>query len=403
MNTARAVRGVILYGPPAAGKDTVTRSLADLGASFSLFSRVKIGPGRSAGYRMGTPEQLEELRVSGAIVYENSRYESTYVTDRPGLDAAFKAGIPVMHLGQVDGVRAVLDGYPAQWLTVLLWCPREVTEARSAGRGDADTPARLAAWDSTRADLDANPDFRFDLTIRTDSVSPTAAAAQIRRALTTPHGNGELVMVDFDDTLIDRLSAVTAWVTGYCAGHGLSPEVEQRMFDAMRIRADLDVIEGLCAELGLPESAGELWARYEPELAATVKPFPGVLEAVTAVREAGHQVVVVTNGGTQIQRAKLKASGITEVVDAVCISGAIGVRKPERGIFEAAAASVGRDLAQGGWMIGDNADLDVTGGRTAGLRTVWVSHGRPWPGGAEPDYIALDVLDALKHVRGGFR
>lgn len=398
MNAARAVRGVILYGPPAAGKDTVTRCLADLDTSFSLFSRVKIGPGRSAGYRMSTPEQLQELRVSGAVVYENARYDSTYVTDRPGLDAAFKAGVPVMHLGQVNGVRAVLDGYPACWLTVLLWCPREVTEARSAGRGDADTPARLAAWDATRADLDANPSFRFDLTIRTDEVAPEAAAAQIRRALSS-----ELVLVDFDDTLIDRLAAVTAWVAGYCAGHGLGPEVEQRMLEAMRIRADLDVIEGLCAELGLPESAGELWSRYEPELAGAVAPFPGVLEALAAVREAGHQVVVVTNGGAQIQRAKLKASGIAEAVDAVCISGAIGVRKPERGIFEAAAASVGRDLAKGGWMIGDNADLDVTGGRTAGLRTIWVSHGRPWPGGAEPNYIAPDALDALEHVRGGSR
>ncbi|MFJ9447160.1 HAD hydrolase-like protein [Kitasatospora sp. NPDC101235] len=403
MSRTSAMRGVILYGPPAAGKDTVTRALADLDTEFSLFSRVKVGPGRSAGYRMGTPEQLEKLRTSGAVVYENLRYESTYVTDRPGLDTAFTAGVPVMHLGQVDGVRAVLNGYPAQWLTVLLWCPREVSEARSIGRGDADTSARLAAWDATRADLDANPDFQFDLTIHTDAVTPAAAAAQIRQTLTTPHDDGELVMVDFDDTLIDRLAAVTTWVTGYCAGHGLNPEVEQRMLDAMRIRADLDVIEGLCAELGLPESADELWARYEPELAMSVKPFPGVVDALAAVRESGRHVVVVTNGGGQIQRAKLKASGIGDLVDAVCISEEVGTRKPDYRIFEVAAASVGRDLAQGGWMIGDNASLDVVGGREAGLRTVWISHGRPWPDGAEPDHIATTAVEALALVRGGDR
>ncbi|MFJ7250149.1 HAD-IA family hydrolase [Kitasatospora sp. NPDC098652] len=399
MNEAPAVRGVILYGPPAAGKDTVTRALAGLDPMFSLFSRVKVGPGRSAGYRMGTSEQLEELRASGAVVYENSRYDSTYVTDRPGLDAAVVAGVPVMHLGQVDGVRAVLDGYPAQWLTVLLWCPREVTEARSNGRGDADTPARLAAWDATRADLDANPNFRFDLTIRTDEVGPEAAAAQIRQALTAPHG--DLVLVDFDDTLIDRLSAVTDWVARYCTEHRLSPTVEQQMLEAMRIRADVKVIEALCAELELPESASELWSRYEPELAASVTPFPGVIEALTAVREAGHQVVVVTNGGTQIQHAKLKASGITGLVDDVCISEEVGVRKPDRQIFEAAATRVGRDLSQGGWMIGDNADLDVVGGRKAGLRTVWISHGRPWLGGVEPDHVVPTAVEAFALVQGG--
>ncbi|MEU3495385.1 HAD family hydrolase [Kitasatospora cineracea] len=401
MNEAPAVRGVILYGPPAVGKDTVTRALADLDPMFSLFSRVKVGPGRSAGYRMGTAEQLEELRASGAVVYENSRYDSTYVTDRPGLDAAFAVGVPVMHLGQVDGVRAVLDGYPAQWLTILLWCPREVTEARSTGRGDADTAARLAAWDATRADLDANPRFRFDLTIRTDEVGPEAAAAQIRRVLTAPRG--DLVLVDFDDTLIDRLSAVTAWVAGYCTEHGLGPAVEQRMLEAMQIRADVNLVEALCAELGLPESAGALWARYEQELAASVKPFPGAIEALTAVQEAGHQVVVVTNGGTQIQRAKLEASGIAGMVDAVCISEEVGVRKPDRQIFESAATSVGRDLAQGGWMIGDNADLDVAGGRRAGLRTVWISHGRPWRGGLEPDHVAPTAAEAFALVRGGGR
>ncbi|MEU8927507.1 HAD-IA family hydrolase [Kitasatospora sp. NPDC048545] len=395
-------RGVILYGPPASGKDTVTRALSELDPAFGLFSRVKIGPGRSAGYRMGTPEQLAELRATaGAVVYENSRYDSTYVTDRPGLDAAFEAGVPVMHLGQVDGVRAVLDGYPADWLTVLLWCPKESTAGRSAGRGDADTPARLAAWDATKADLDANPGFRFDLVVRTDAVSPEQAAERIRQALA--ERKQQLVLLDFDDTLIDRLTAVTAWISGYCAEHGLAPEAEQRMLGAMQIRADLRTFEDLCAEVVLPESADELWARYNSELPAIVQPYPGVLDALDAARTDGWQVVVVTNGGGEIQRAKLKSSGVGDLVDAVCISEEAGARKPDRLIFETAAASVGRSLAQGGWMVGDNAELDVVGGREAGLRTVWVSHGRPWPGGVEPDYIARDVLDALDHVRGGGR
>ena len=393
--------GVLLYGPPAAGKDTVTRALADLDTAFSLFSRVKVGSGRSAGYRMGTPEVLEGLRASGAVVYENSRYDSTYVTDRPGLDEAFASGVPVMHLGQVDGVQAVLDGYPAGWLTVLLWCPREVTEARSAGRGDADTPARLAAWDATRADVDANPGFRFDLTIRTDEVAPEVAAERIRRALTARRG--ELVMVDFDDTLIDRYAAVAAWVAEYCASHGLGPKIKRRILEAMRIRADRDVIDGLCVELGLPESPEALWKRYSSELAAAVTPFPGVLEALAASREVGDQVVVVTNGGGRIQRAKLKASGVADLVDALCISEEVGVRKPDGRIFEAAAATVGRDLAQGGWMIGDNAELDVVGGRQSGLRTIWISHGRPWPGGTVPDHIVRTAVEALALVRGGVR
>ncbi|MFJ2781562.1 HAD-IA family hydrolase [Kitasatospora sp. NPDC087315] len=393
--------GVLLYGPPASGKDTVTAALAQHDQRYRQFERLKVGAGKAASYRMGTTEQLAKLEATGDVVYANSRYGNTYVVDQPGLDAAFEAGVPVVHLGQVDGVRALLDGYQAEWLSVLLWCPREVTADRSAGRGDGDTPARLAAWEATQADLDANPGFRFDLVIRTDTVPSGQAAEQIVQALASR--GRRLLMVDFDDTLIDRLSAVSAWVSGYCSGHGLAPEVKERMLDAMCIRTDLSTFESLRSELGLLESAAELWARYEPELAASVKPFPGVVEALTAVRDAGHQVVVVTNGGAQIQHAKLRASGISDVVDAVCISEEIGVRKPGHGIFEAAAASVGRNLSQGGWMIGDNADLDIVGGRNAGLRTIWISHGRDWPGGAEPDFIARTAIEAFAHVVGGAR
>ncbi|MFF4534235.1 guanylate kinase [Streptomyces sp. NPDC001407] len=176
-------QGVILYGPPAAGKDTVTTALTELSPRYAQFSRLKVGTGKSAGYRMGTAEQLRELEAAGGVVYANSRYGNTYVIDVPGLDAAFSAKVPVVHLGQVDGIRALIDGYPADWSVVLLWCPREATAERSAGRGDSDTTARLAAWDATREDLDAHPGTVWDLTVDTTAASPQEAAWLIDQLL----------------------------------------------------------------------------------------------------------------------------------------------------------------------------------------------------------------------------
>ncbi|MET9187701.1 guanylate kinase [Streptomyces anthocyanicus] len=176
-------QGVVLYGPPASGKDTVTMELTELSPLYAQFARLKVGTGKSAGYRMGTAEQLRELEAAGSVVYANSRYGNTYVIDTPGLDVAFKAGVPVVHLGQVDGIRAVVDGYPADWSVVLLWCPREVTEQRSAGRGDRDTMARLAAWDATREDLNAHPGVIWDLTVDTTVSDPQDAARLIDRLL----------------------------------------------------------------------------------------------------------------------------------------------------------------------------------------------------------------------------
>ena len=175
-------QGVVLYGPPAAGKDTVTAALTQLSSRYAQFARLKVGVGRTAGYRMGSAEQLAALEEAGDVVYRNERYDAVYAVDRPGLDAAFEAGVPVVHLGQVAGIRALLAGYPAAWSTVLLWCPREVTEARSIARGDADTTARLAAWDATEQDLASDP-LAWDLTVDTTTTEPADTAQRIVQLL----------------------------------------------------------------------------------------------------------------------------------------------------------------------------------------------------------------------------
>ncbi|MFB6814321.1 guanylate kinase [Streptomyces sp. NPDC056347] len=176
-------QGVILYGPPASGKDTVTAALTELAKEYRQFTRLKVGSGKSVGYRMGTAEHLSALEAAGNVVYANVRYGNTYVIDTPGLNTAFGAGVPVVHLGQVDGIRALVDGYPADWSVVLLWCSREVTEERSAGRGDSDTAARLAAWDATREDLDKHPGMTWDLTVDTSKVAPRDTARLVDQLL----------------------------------------------------------------------------------------------------------------------------------------------------------------------------------------------------------------------------
>lgn len=111
-------QGVILYGPPASGKDTVTATLTELNPRYAQFTRLKVGAGKSAGYRMGTAEQLQELEAAGDVVYSNTRYGNTYVIDRPSLDDAFVARMPVVH-----SVRSTASG---RWSTATRpigrWC-----------------------------------------------------------------------------------------------------------------------------------------------------------------------------------------------------------------------------------------------------------------------------------------
>ncbi|MFD7813708.1 guanylate kinase [Streptomyces sp. NPDC059785] len=176
----RPPRGILMYGPPASGKDTVTAALTELDPRYVPFTRLKIGKGRTAGYRMSTPAQLAGLEAAGDVVYRNDRYGNIYVVDRPGLEQAMDGGrVPVVHLGQMAGVEQVTARFPAHWTRILLWCSRETTARRSPLRGDTDTEDRLHAWDATRVDLAAHPYARWELRVDTDGTAPREAAKRI--------------------------------------------------------------------------------------------------------------------------------------------------------------------------------------------------------------------------------
>lgn len=183
-------QGVILYGPPASGKDTITGELAELDERFTLVPKLKAGTGRSTGYRMVTAAELETLRGMGRLVVETSRYGNVYAVDRHDIEAMTKAGrVPVVHMGNVADLQRLRLSVPLEWTCVLLWAPREVCARRSRGRGDADRPARLRAWEEIRADLAAHRDEAvFHLLIRTDETEPGRAARRIIDAVAEgPH------------------------------------------------------------------------------------------------------------------------------------------------------------------------------------------------------------------------
>jgi len=164
---------IILYGPPAAGKDTVTAALTSLDESCRLYRRLKVGDGRTDGYRMTTLSHINALRTSGAVAWETRRYGALYVVDRTSLAEMLTVCIPVLHLGQVEAVTAITGTLATQWLTVWLWCPRDVAARRIAKRGTGDEAARLRAWDETQPLPDA------DLLINTAEINPIEAAKTI--------------------------------------------------------------------------------------------------------------------------------------------------------------------------------------------------------------------------------
>lgn len=174
--------GVVLYGPPASGKSAVTAELGALDSRFTLFERLRASQTPKPGYRNITAAEADALVAQGQVLYENSRYGNRYIVDRGEVRRLTSAGlVPVLHLGQIEGIRAVMLR-SGQWLTVRLLCARETTLKRSHERGDSDVLQRLAAWDQTAEDLARNEAFPFALRLDSDYLSAHQSAAMIAAA-----------------------------------------------------------------------------------------------------------------------------------------------------------------------------------------------------------------------------
>ncbi|MFK0281937.1 HAD family hydrolase [Streptomyces sp. NPDC090499] len=205
-----------------------------------------------------------------------------------------------------------------------------------------------------------------------------------------------LALFDLDNTLIDRRGGLEGWARSFVQSRRLPSETASLICDRLWERAYPSDFEDLGEMLGLCDDPGSLWHEYVAGVARSVRCAPQVRERLRELRVAGWTLGIATNGAGDIQRAKLTAAGLTSLFDGICVSEEIGIRKPAYEHFETAASLCGSDLAAGGWMVGDNPDTDIAGGRAAGLRTAWVTAGRAWTDGPrQPDVVARDVTEAI--------
>ncbi|MFI9755132.1 HAD family hydrolase [Streptomyces collinus] len=208
-----------------------------------------------------------------------------------------------------------------------------------------------------------------------------------------------LVLFDLDNTLVDRRGALVDWAAEFTDRHGLENEERAYVLDMVDERAYPSTFDVIRSRYRLPMSADELWRAYCTDIAAMVSCPTAVLDGLDELRAASWRVGVATNGAVDIQRAKLRATGISERVDGVFVSEEVDARKPQTRHFALAAARCGTVLGDGGWMVGDNPVNDIGGGRSAGLRTIWIGNGRSWPlADPGPDHVvpharaAIDLL-----------
>ncbi|MCD9625267.1 hypothetical protein [Rhabdothermincola salaria] len=172
-------KGLILYGPPATGKDTVTAILTE-DPRIVHFRKLKAGAGRMEGYRRTEAAALDELERSGKLLSVVARYGNAYAIDWAEIERLEEAGLtPVVHTASLEEANA-LSARPG-WRVCGLWASRRVTARRLRGRKDLDLPARLDLRSNMLRELATAP-AEFDHFIDTDRLSASAVAKRVLAA-----------------------------------------------------------------------------------------------------------------------------------------------------------------------------------------------------------------------------
>lgn len=110
------------------------------------------------------------------------------------------------------------------------------------------------------------------------------------------------------------------------------------------------------------------------------------------------RLLLLTNGFSDVQRARIKRLGLESAFDHVIISEEVGVAKPDPGIFELALERMGRPERERVLVVGDSLASDILGGRNSDLDTCWFNPDRqPCPVELSPTYeiASLDDLPGL--------
>ncbi|MBC5825473.1 MAG: HAD family hydrolase [Candidatus Eremiobacteraeota bacterium] len=217
------------------------------------------------------------------------------------------------------------------------------------------------------------------------------------------------VLFDFDHTLgIDHQLEERA-LRALCVARCDDPVPDDFVLEALRSfrqgRRSLGAaLSDLLARCGCTDAdPRSLVAAYKSaalqDVARSVTPMPGAPAMLAALAAAGIKLAILTNGWTELQRAKAAAISFP---GPVFVSQEIGAWKPDPRAFEIAAALASFDVGRTAY-VGDSGVIDVAGAKAAGMFAVWADlEGKPYPAVAPaPDAAITSLGDLPELLRSG--
>jgi phosphoglycolate phosphatase len=202
------------------------------------------------------------------------------------------------------------------------------------------------------------------------------------------------VILDLDGTLIDTAAEIAEAMDRTLDELGL-PRVPAAEVRDMIGRGVPKLVERAFDRLGvngvdLGRAIERFEAHYAQTVATTAPLFPGVLEGLQRMEEAGLKLAVVTNKPRFFTEQLLERAGIARFFTAVG-AGDDGIRKKPHGDMLQAACRVMKTEPRETLMLGDS-DNDIEAARAAGCPVWCVPYG--YNEGKPPESLRCDRLVA---------
>ena len=115
-------------------------------------------------------------------------------------------------------------------------------------------------------------------------------------------------------------------------------------------------------------------AYYYQHIRDFAVPFPETMQIFRKLKAQGVKMAIVTNITPELlehQHKKVEALGIAALFDAIIYSAEVGFHKPDRRIFDHAAALLGVPNEQC-LFVGDDPKSDIAGALSAGMQALWI-------------------------------
>ena len=207
------------------------------------------------------------------------------------------------------------------------------------------------------------------------------------------------VIFDLDQTLLDRERSLEKFLDWQINVFQMVPEQSKKTFINRFMQLDDhgtvwkdQVYTQLIQEFSLAQSVDTLLQSYIDNFNQFATAFEGVKLAIKTLYQHGYRLGLISNGRSPFQENNFKALGLNTFFASVVVSEAIGIRKPDSGIFMHSCRQL-NTAPEHCVFIGDNEIADIQGAQKAGMKTIYFN-----PNPKQRCQIANANLDHFKDL-----